>query len=585
MFIKNIKGIKDIIKRDAGPDNVFTDISASSYVLVMGAISVIFILGFSFLFSFLSEYSQTYHQGKSQAAYYLAEAGVERAIYELKNIFRTPLVNEKKEVNENLLKILDYHSAQDFQLSFADSEFASDSKYYVKIEFFDLKETPFGSLLREKEVPPKLEQYKKDTVSFANPKKLGGWQGKLKITAAGTVRMLSTNGELKDISRTLVVIRDIKVMDLTPIATEYTLFISGEKTEYIKEGEFILEHGLSNLIVIAQGFVDDFQRLLPYLKGSMKEMIDIVRDFVTKTKFTKPQEKKMEDIFKAYKVAGRVRTNGVVHIYLPFFDVDDIINYFVSNNYYERPEVGYPFCNNRLHDRFMSWATKFEGDIKKHYYELVPYVIQNQKPTPKVEQYTRWSTFPNYLKQYPNETDPENLKSLLQNAELYATEIIPHSHFIFGEKNNPYKLDGITLIKGDLKIAGLLEGRGILIVTDNIHVQGDIKLIDDKTLLTIVSQNGKIIIPQRAKINIQASVYAKDSIFGGEEVNVIGNYTVTNLNRQEGEDGKLLMPRKFKIKYDNRIRNIMGDNFWVSISKRDIKRYEIGGLSKNEDDE
>ncbi len=120
MFIKNI------IRRGACPDKVLADNSASSYVLVMGAISVIFILGFSFLFSFLSEYSQTYHQGKSQAAYYLAEAGVERAIYELKNIFRAPLVNEKKEVNENLLKILDYHSAQDFQLSFADSEFSKD---------------------------------------------------------------------------------------------------------------------------------------------------------------------------------------------------------------------------------------------------------------------------------------------------------------------------------------------------------------------------------------------------------------------------------------------------------------------------
>ena len=233
----------------------------------------------------------------------------------------------------------------------------------------------------------------------------------------------------------------------------------------------------------------------------------------------------------------------------------------------------------------MSWATKFEGDIKKHYYELVPYVIQNQKPTPKVEQYTRWSTFPSYLKQYPNETDPENLNQLLQNAELYATEVIPRSHSAFGEKKMPYKLDGITLIKGDLKIAGIFEGRGTIIVTDNIHVLGDIKLIDDKTLLTLISQNGKIIVAPKAKVNIQASIYSKDSIFGGEEVNVLGNYTVTNLNRQEGEDGKVLMPRKFKIKYDNRIRNIMGDNFWVSISKRDIKRYETGSPGQKEDDE
>lgn len=552
----------------------FSRRKGSSYVVVMGTISVIFILGFSFLFSFLAEFSQTYHQGKSQAAYYLAEAGVERAIYELKNIFRTPLVNSKNEVNEPLLKILDFHTAHDFQLNYSDNEFSKDSKYSAKVEFFSLKETPLGSNLREKEVPPKLEQYKKETSSYANPKKLGGWQGKLKITSIGTVRMLTSAGTMMDITRTLVVVRDIKVMDLTPPAPEYTLFIWGDKTEYIKEGEFILEHGLSNLITIAQGFLDDFYRLLPYLKGSMENMIAIVRDFVTKTKFTKPQEKKMEDIFKAYKVAGRVRTNGVVHIYLPFFDVDDIINYFVSNNYYERPEVGYPFCNNRLHDRFMSWATKFEGDIKKHYYELVPYVIQQQKPTPKVEQYTRWSTFPNYLKQYPNENDPENLKNLLDNGELYASEIIPHSANFYGTKEKPIKLDGITLVNGDVKISGYVEGRGIIIASENMHIAGNIEQPDEKSLLTLICKNGKIIVPKTAIIKIHAAVYAKESILGGENVLVFGNYTVTNLNRQESEDGKVLMPRRFKIKYDNRIRNILGDNFWVSISKRDIKRYE-----------
>ncbi len=558
---------------------------ASSYVLVMGTISVIFILGFSFLFSFLSDYSQANHQGKSQAAYYMAEAGIERAVYELKNIFRSPLVNEKGDVNENLVKILDYHTAQDFLFNLSDVQFTEDSKskYSVKVEFYNLKQTPFGSFLREKEVPPRLEQYKKETSSFANPKKLGGWQGKLKITSVGTVRMVNSSGAMMDISRTLVVIRDIKVMDLTPVAPEYTLFIAGEKTEYLKEGDFILEHGLSSLITIAQGFIDDFQRLLPYLKGSINDMIAIVRDFVTKTKFTKPQEKKMEDIFKAYKVAGRVRSNGVIHIYLPFFDVDDVINYFVSNNYYERPEVGYPFCNNRLHDRFMSWATKFEGDIKKHYYELVPYVIQNQKPTPKVEQYTRWSTFPNYLKQYPNEYDPENLKNILQNAEIYASEVIPKSISVIGTREKPYKLDGITVVKGDLKIAGIMEGRGILMATGDISVPGTIELVDDKTLLTLISQNGKIIIPKNAKLKIQAAVYSYDSIFGGDDVTVFGNYTVTNLNRQEGEEGKVLMPKKFKIAYDNRIRNIMGDNFWISISKRDIKRYETPPAKKEEE--
>lgn len=548
----------------------------SSYILVLGTISVIFIIGFSFLFSFLSEFSQAFHQGKSQAAYYLAEAGIEKAVYELKNIFRAPLVNEKNEVNENLLKILDFHTAQDFQMNLSDELSTKDgSRYSARVEFFNLKQTPFGSNLREKEVPPKLEQYKKETSSYANPKKLGGWQGKLKITSVGTVRMVTSSGTLRDVSRSIVVIRDIKVADLTPPAPEYTLFISGEKTEYIKEGEFILEHGLSNLIMIAQGFLDDFQRLLPYLKGSMNDMISIVRDFVIKTKFTKPQEKKMEDIFKAYKVAGRVRTNGVVHIYLPFFEVDDIINYFVSNNYYERPEVGYPFCNNRLHDRFMSWATKFEGDIKKHYYELVPYVIQNQKPTPKVEQYTRWSTFPNYLKQYPNEVEPENLKNILQNAEIYASEVVPRSLTVLGTRQRPYMLDGITVVKGDLKISGHMEGRGIIMATENISVSGNIELVNDKSLLTLVSQNGRITIPKSAKLRIQASVFARDSILGGEDVTVLGNFLVQNLNRQEGEDGKVLMPKKFKVKYDNRIRNIMGDNFWVSISKRDIKRYEI----------
>jgi hypothetical protein len=306
------------------------------------------------------------------------------------------------------------------------------------------------------------------------------------------------------------------------------------------------------------------------------DLIRIVKDFVTKTKFTKPREKQMDEIFKAYKVAGRVRVNGTLHVWLPFFDVDDIISYFVRNVYYEKPAVGYPGCNNRLHDRFMSWATKFEGDVRKHYYELAPYVIEHQKPVAKVEQYTRWSTFPNFVKEHPNQRMPDKLRKL-ETYEKYATNIINGSIVMIGTKESPVLLDGLTLIKGNLTIGGYFVGKGMLVATGNVFIRSNIKHGSPSTLLSIVSLKGKGILAKESSVVINAALCLRDSLVGGMSMKVIGNYVVRQLNRQKGELGDLLMPPYCRIKYDKKIRQIRGDNFWISISKRDISRIENGG--------
>lgn len=538
----------------------------SAYLLTLGTLAVIFILGFSFIRSMLDEYFQSHYHGDSVAAYYLAEAGVERAIFEFKAIFEKPLLLEDGTVHADLLRILDFTRAQDYTLEL--TEKLGAGSYHVRCEFVRMNRTPFHGYLFEKGLPTELEPYFKDTKNYNNPARLAGWQAELKITSTG---------EAKGRRRTLVVTKDVKVMDLTPPASEYSLFIWGSGTDFLRGGTFLLEHGLAHLVEIAQGFLDDYNRLAPYLaKGDIRDLVNIVRDFVVKTKFSKPKEKKMEEIFKAYQHAGRVRVNGTLHVWLPFFEVDDVINYFVSNNYYEKPEVGYPGCDNRLHDRFMSWATKFEGDVRKHYFELVPYVIQNQKPTAKVEQYTRWSTFPNFTRQYPDEKMPDRLESIEKNAEKYSCQTVNGNLTLFGTQAEPRPLDGIVYVKGNCTIGGFFTGRGMVVAEGDVHFSSDVRLADKEALLTIVSTGGRGILPKGASRDLQAALALRESVQGGDRLRILGNLTVKSLNRQRGELGDPIMARSVRLRYDKRIRQIRGDNFWVSISKRDTSRVEVG---------
>ncbi len=540
--------------------------SGSAYLLTMGTVAVIFILGFSFIENMIQERFGSLVHFKSVAAYYLAEAGIERAVFEFKTRFEKPLLLEDGSVNTDLLRILDFTRAQDYALDFTDR--LGPGSYHVRCEFVRMCRTPFHGYLYEKGLPPDLETYFKDTKNYNNPAKLAGWQAELRITSTG---------ECEGRRRTIVVTKDVKVMDLTPPASEYTLFIWGSGVDFMRGGTFILDHGLAHLVEIAQGFLDDFNRLTPYLaKGDIVDLVNIVRDFVVKTKFSKPKEKKMEEIFKAYQHAGRVRVNGTLHVWLPFFEVDDVINYFVSNNYYEKPEVGYPGCHNRLHDRFMSWATKFEGDVRKHYFELVPYVIQNQKPTAKVEQYTRWSTFPNYTRQYPDDKMPDRLETIEKEAERYACHVVQGPATFTGTREEPRALDGIMYVKGNVTLGGWYSGRGMIVAEGDVHFARDVRLADKTALLSIVSTGGKGVVPKGATRDIEAGLCLRDSIEGGERLRVLGNLVVKSLNRQRGELGDPLMAKSVQIRYDKRIRQIRGDNFWVSISKRDTSRVEVG---------
>jgi hypothetical protein len=133
---------------------------------------------------------------------------------------------------------------------------------------------------------------------------------------------------------------------------------------------------------------------------SNEDVLKDLQDFVSKSNNINLQNRINQVIMKMNPWA-KIRTNGELQVYLPFFEVDDIINYFVDNRFAEMPEVGYVNCNNRLHDRFMGKYTRYEGMVQKYYFELRPYISSGQQKRERHKQYTLFSTRRRYPQQNP----------------------------------------------------------------------------------------------------------------------------------------------------------------------------------------
>ena len=65
---------------------------------------------------------------------------------------------------------------------------------------------------------------------------------------------------------------------------------------------------------------------------------------------------------------------------------------------------------------------------------------------------------------------------------------------------------------------------------------------------------------------VEAAIYAKESVVGGEQINIFGNLVVDSLNRQRGEDGPLIMPKRVVINYDSNLKSEVGSNVCFNIS-------------------
>ncbi|MBI3893686.1 MAG: hypothetical protein HY303_19375 [Candidatus Wallbacteria bacterium] len=595
---------------------------ASALYILLIVITILFILGVSLVQMVGMGTGQVKKFGKNTLAHYLAEAGIHLAIQKMEKTFDSPLVKgggpkpapgsggpgspsgvpelaasrDPMELNQELLDLLDIDRAREWARTFDfGNAVVKGSKIRVTAELFGIQKNEFSTYIdRVEVVPQSLEQYREkagdEEGGTAAPSPLGGWSGRLKLTSVA---------ECDGTRSVIEVIKGIKVVDCTPPASDHTLFIHSSKTEYLKEGKFILSNltlpdVIQDLLFDLGNKINEMLRLqLSDTKAQSLDNISKINDMLT----NKLDEGKMSDALKlVYELAqhandekikdtvdniilslnprdwGRVRTNGVLHVYLPFFAADDIINYFADTSIFghQRPEIGYLYNDNRLHDPYLSVYTHFEGYVYKNYRRLNPLILGPTKE-PQVVPPQRYTinTRMNYVKRYPEREAVKNLKRLIDHGQKYAHVVYKEKKKLFGTPQQPLDLSGITYATEDLTIAGPYQGRGLIVTDKNIIIAGDLTQMNSHDMLGLVSLQGQITLKQ-SHTKIQAGLYAFDCIVGSksQSVDIVGNLACETLNREK-------MPRYFTCRFDPDLKNHMTDNVVGTISRRDISYREL----------
>ncbi len=540
--------------------------------MVLAGTIALFVIGMSFVWYSSQVRYQTSMTSEDILAFYLAEAGIEKAIWTFKNDLARPLVVDG-ETNQEKLQLLDFDMASNYNKVIEEELIPKKGSFKVGLEIINIKGTAFNCFIGKKEkAPSRLNIYRQTSWDMLENKPLGGWEANLRIRSTGKVGKTT---------KTIEIIQDVRLTDLTPPASEYTLFISEKKHDEIKEGEFILNNWDFDETVgkVLEPLIKNWAewKTIRFNPDEMepKEMLDKVKEFVLSTDSFALQTE-INKIIMTLNPWGKVRTNGRLDVYLPFFEVDDIIHYFVDASIGELPEIGYMLCNNRLHDRFMGKYTRYEGNIRKYYFELPPFAIESKRRQPVSKTYTLFSTDPRYPTLHPQEFNPPGLERLLRNARSYAHFIFPDGHHkLMGLLSKPLEIEGVTYIPGNLTLGGPISGRGILYVPNgSVRILDSLKADDKQTLIAIVVPNGKIIMPPNARFKIDAALSARDSIIGGEAVEINGNLLVRNLNRHT-QDRASSMPKTVHINYDSRIRNRIANKVYGSIGKQLVLWREL----------
>ena len=555
--------------------------------LLMTVVGVLYIFGMMLINYMTQERTQTAKLGENLQAFYLAEAGVEKAMIKMRELFSEKLLSEDGEVNDNILALLDIDRAENFSLivKIDDGEVIGGGTAEVKVEVNNLRLTPFKTYIDEYEdVPPALKVYRKENRDTYSDKALGGWEGLLRFEAVGKYR----NAEKK-----LEVIRDLKVTDLTPPAENYTLFVSSRKDEYLRHGEFRCRNW--SVVRDLKALIDDiavntknaFQETLgstasdffwePNMasnvsfEGEIKvKTLKVIRKLVMAVSDLKIKDFVDLSIQKLHPYLwGKIRTNGRLHVYLPFFAADDIINYFEDNSIFshQRPEIGYLFCNNQIHDPYLSKYTYYEGEIIRYYQKLKPYVLGiTETPYPSSDPYTINTKF-DFVSRNPDKLEPMQLDRIKKNAKDYCHEFIERDLTLQGTYSKPATVMGLIYVQGSLIIGGRISGQAMIVSEGDIIITDNVVQDSAAAFLSLVSLNGSVKFARELKsANVEAAVYAKESIFGGEQINIFGNLVVESLNRQKGEEGQLIMPKKVMVNYDSKLKSEVGSNVCFNIS-------------------
>ncbi|MFZ2955621.1 MAG: hypothetical protein WA705_01815 [Candidatus Ozemobacteraceae bacterium] len=569
----------------------------SAMLLLLTIVGLLYLFGTMFIRYMSAERTQTAKQGDSICALYLAEAGVEKAMVKMREVFSEKLVNKDGEINDRILSLLDIDRAENFSAKFEieDGELMKNGHVEMKIEVSNLKVSPFKTYIDEyEEVPAQLKIYRKENRDTYSDKALGGWDGQMHIISTGY---------FKGTAKRIEVVRELRVSDLTPPAENYTLFVSGKKDEFLKEGEFRLRNWsvvreLKDMIsTIVKSINDAVQATLgntaenlfweprtPSMvsfDGDIKmKVLKVIRKLVMQVTDVKLKDYVDTSIQNLHPYLwGKIRTNGRLHVYLPFFAADDIINYFEDNSIFshQRPEIGYLFCNNQLHDPYLSKYTYYEGEIIRYYQKLKPYVLGiTETPYPSSDPYTINTKF-DFVSRYANKLAPLQLDRIVKNAKEFCHELHEGDLFVKGSYAKPASVWGIIYVQGNVYIGGRIKGQGMIVTEGNIILTDDVVHDSASSFLSLVSPGGRVLFGQgcnRAKV--EAAIYAKESIKGGEQISILGNLVVENLNRQEGETGAITMPKRVYINYDSNLKSQTGNNVCFNVSEAVLAYRELG---------
>ncbi len=574
----------------------FRNNKGSAMFMLLTIVGILYILGMMLIDYMLGERYQTTRIGETMQAHYLAEAAIEKGLSKVRELFQKPLYDNGV-INERILSLLDVDKAEGFfmRVNVTDGELVDGGTANVLIQLSSVRTSPFkGFIDEQEEIPRSLEVYRKKKREVYSEKALGGWDGYLRFEAVG---------KYKRAERKLEVLREIKVSDLTPPAENYTLFITARGDEYLRYGEFRCRNwsvvrDLKNLIDdLAKKTGDAFQETLgttasdffwePNLASNVSfegetrnRTLRVIRKLVMSVSDLTIKDyvdSSIQDLNPYHW--GKVRSNGRLHIYLPFFAADDIINYFEDNSIFshQRPEIGYLFCSNQLHDPYLSKYTFYEGEIIKYFQKLKPYVLGiTETPYPSSDPYTINTKF-DFVARNPDQVQPMQLERIAVNAKDYCHEFIERNLTVKGTYSKPANLMGIIYVQGDVYIGGRISGQAMIVTTGDVYIEESVIHDDAQAFLSIVALNGQVRVKKElANAKVEAAIYAKNSIIGGEYLNIFGNLCVDKLNRQKGEEGALIMPKRFIIDYDANIKSKVGTNVCFNVSELITTSRDLG---------
>ena len=569
----------------------------SAILLLVGIVSVLYILGVMLLNYLSQERVLTTKLSEDLQAIYLAEAAVEKGLVKVREVFSKKLLEEGKDVDDNILSLLDIDRAENFSMKVKinDGEICEGGTAEVIVQVGNVRSTAFKSYIDEYvDVPQNLNCYRKENRETYADKSLGGWEANLRFEATGNYRSAQ---------RKIEVMKDLKVSDLTPPAEHYTLFITSKKDEYLKEGEFRLRNWsvireLNELVLdIAKKTKQAFQNTMGNTSSSdffwepnvgsnvsfegdiRVQTLKVIRDLSMSVSDEKVKDFVDFSVSKLHPYLwGKVRTNGRLHVHMPFFAADDIINYFEDNSTqsYHRPEIGYLFCSNQLHDPYLSKYTTFEGEILKYYQKLKPYVLGiTETPYPSSDPYTVTTKF-DYVVKNRDVFYPMQLERIKKNAKDYCHEFYENDLELQGTYSKPVSVWGIIYVDGNVKIGGRVSGKGMIVCTGNIYITDNLIHDSGESFLSLVALNGGVKIDKTLnEAKIESAIYAKNSITGGEQVKIFGNLVVDELKRQDGEEGELIMPKRVVIDYDSGLKSGAGENVCFNISELITSQRDI----------